>query len=91
MADALCLEGKLDLAAASDLRDTLLAQPPGDVVVDLGAVTLMGALCAQVLVAAAASLQAKGHALQITNCPDPVAGHFAAMGLSPDTLTGSTA
>ena len=44
-----------------------------------------------VLVAAAASLQAKGHALQITNCPDPVAGHFAAMGLSPDTLTGSTA
>ena len=86
MSERLHLTGKLDLAAAPKLRDRLLAQAPGDVDVDFADVTMLGALCLQILVAAARAQAAGGHALHIINCPDAVKAHFAAMGLSPDTL-----
>ncbi|WP_432816853.1 STAS domain-containing protein [Sulfitobacter sp. JB4-11] len=86
MADVLTPKGKLDLAAATDLRTALMAQPDGDITLDLGQVTQIGALCMQVCVAAGKSLRAKGHYLQIINTPDPVMAHLQAMGMTPETL-----
>jgi len=86
MAEPLAPKGKLDLTAASDLHAAFVAHPEGDVVLDLSAVAHMGALCLQVCVAAARTLQAQGNTLQIINTPDAVTAQMHAMGLNPETL-----
>lgn len=86
MADALSPKGKLDLSAASDLHAAFVAHPGGDVVLDLAEVSQMGALCLQVCVSAAKTLQAQGHQLGIVNTSDTVLAQLGAMGLTPQTL-----
>jgi anti-anti-sigma regulatory factor len=91
MTDVLSPKGKLDLTAAADLHAAFMAQPDGDVVLDLGGVALMGALCLQVCISAARTLGAQGHAVRVINTPDHVAAQMAAMGMTPDTLGGHAA
>lgn len=86
MADALSPKGKLDLSAASDLHAAFVAHPGGDVVLDLAEVSQMGALCLQVCVSAAKTLQGQGHQLDIVNTSDTVLAQLGAMGLTPQTL-----
>lgn len=86
MADALSPKGKLDLTAASDLHAAFVAHAGGDVVLDLSNVSQMGALCVQVCVSAAKTLQGQGHHLEIVNTPDAVLAQMGSMGLTPETL-----
>ena len=78
--------GKLDLAAAKSFHAELLSRAGGNITLDLSGVTHMGALCAQICLSAARTLQANGHSLQLTNTPDTVTAHLTSMGLSAETL-----
>ena len=52
MISPIALDPNLDIRAAAPLRDALLAQAGSPVTLDAGAVTRLGALCLQVLLAA---------------------------------------
>ena len=86
MGDAVAPSGKLDVSAASDLHAAFVAQPAGDVVLDLSGVAQLGALCLQVCVAAAKTLQAQGHRLEVVNTPDSILAQMQSMGFTPETL-----
>lgn len=86
MTEPLILQPKLDLPAAAPLAEELKTRLGGSVVVDAGQVTQIGALCLQVLLAAATSLKAAGHGMSITNANDKVVEQLAQMGFSPETV-----
>lgn len=83
MAEPLCLEGRLDLGAAAALHAALLARRGGDLQIDMSAVSFVGALGLQALLAASRSLRARGHGLQLCHVPAPVLQQMQAMGLPP--------
>ncbi|NIZ09902.1 STAS domain-containing protein [Pseudooceanicola sp. HF7] len=86
MTEPLVLQPKLDLPAAAPLAEELKARLEGDVVLDARDVTQIGALCLQVMLAAATSLKAAGHSLSLTNVNDRVVEQLAQMGFSPETV-----
>ncbi len=86
MAETLNLEGKLDVTAVESLHEQCLALKGQDVVLDLSKVTLMGALCLQVCVAAARQALATNHSFTVVNTPDAVLAQINAMGLTPETI-----
>lgn len=90
MAEPVAPRGKLDLAAVDDLYQALNERRTQDVVLDLGAVTLLGALCLQVCLATAKTVRAAGNTFSIVNVPDTVIAQMAAMGFTPETLAEGT-
>ncbi|WP_010141372.1 STAS domain-containing protein [Oceanicola sp. S124] len=86
MTEPLVLQPKLDLPAAAPLADALKARLDGDLTVDGKDVTQLGALCLQVLLAAAISLKSRGHRMTLTHFSDKVVKQMAQMGFSPETL-----
>lgn len=86
MTEPLVLQQKLDLPAAAPLAEDLKARLTGDVVIDAGQVTQIGALCLQVLLSAATSLRSAGHSMSFTNVNDRVVEQLAQMGFSPETV-----
>lgn len=88
MADTLVLKAKLDLSAAPDLHAQLLPLCEADLVLDACDVTHMGALCTQIMIAAGRKVHSGGHRLKMINASDRVLGQLAAMGLSPEQVTG---
>ncbi len=66
MTAALQLAARLDLGAAKPLHAALLSRCGGDLVLDAGQVTHLGALGLQLLLSAAQSWRQAGHALAIT-------------------------
>ena len=87
MTDPLKPEGKLDLTAVSDFHDQVRAIAERDVTVDLEKVTLIGALCLQVCIAAARSAKAANTKFQIINATDTVLAQMKSMGFTPESLT----
>ena len=55
-------------------------------VLDLGAVSHMGALCLQAALAAARSARGSGRSFALINVSDAVLGQLSAMGFTPETL-----
>ena len=86
MTEPLVLQQKLDLPAAAPLAEELKSRLGGDVVLDASEVTQIGALCLQVMLAAATSLKGAGHSLSLTNVNDRVVEQLAQMGFSPETV-----
>lgn len=85
-ADSVSPVGKLDLVAAKSFHAEMLDRSGGDIRLDLSGVTLLGALCAQICLATAQSLQRAGHTLTITDISEAAQAHLASMGLSPEKL-----
>jgi len=67
---ALVLPAHLDLAAAAPLKAALLARRGGDLTLDGSSVSRLGALCLQVLLAAAATWRSDGRAFEVSS-PSP--------------------
>ncbi|MDF1854081.1 STAS domain-containing protein [Pseudooceanicola sp.] len=86
MAEALILQSQLNLSAADPLAQDLRARLGGDITLDARAVTHLGTLCLQVLIAAAHSCQQTGHRFNMVNAPDWMTSQLEMMGLSPETL-----
>jgi len=86
MADRLVLDAKLDLAAAAKLQGKLEKALNAPVSIDAGQVSHMGALCTQILLAAARKAKTRGHAFNIINTSDRVLEKLSAMGLSPEII-----
>ncbi len=85
MADAICLPAKLDTVALRDLcTDLTRALGERELRLDAGDVTHMGALGAQMILAAARDLRACGGAFEIVAISDRARDQLAMMGLSPD-------
>lgn len=87
MTDPIALVPKLDLAAASDLKATLQTQTQEEVVLDFSQVTHFGALCVQVLLAAANTAISEGRKLSLVNVSDRVVDQLRVMGLTPEMIT----
>ena len=86
MSDPLVLQSKLDLPAAEPLAAQLKEMTGGDVTIDAGPVTNIGALCLQVLLSAATSLKAAGHKMTISNASDRVVEQMSQMGFTPESI-----
>lgn len=86
MGERLSLAGKLDVSAVGQLHSDLVARAGQDVTVSLGAVTHLGALCAQALISAAGGARANGNCLNLIDAGDRVLGQLAAMGMTPETI-----
>jgi chemotaxis protein CheX len=90
-AQVLTFEGKLDLSTVGGLHKALLVAGDRDIIVDLARVTQLGALAMQMLIAASAALQAKGHRLRLANISDRVIAQIGAMGMTPEAISGAGA
>lgn len=86
MADPIAPTGKLDLTAVASFHEAMGAAAQRDVTLDLGKVTLIGALCLQSCIAAARASRAAGHDFHIVNVPDVVLGQMKLMGFSPEGI-----
>lgn len=87
----LVLHARLDLSAAGTLHAALLARSGAPLRIDAGAVTHLGALCLQILLAAARDWRRRGVVLMV----DPVSPQFdrllSAYGLGPADLQSTAA
>ncbi len=83
----LSLEPRLDLRAAAPLVEALKARRGGDLVLDAGEVTQIGALAVQAIRAAARAWAEDGHALGFENATIDLADQLGLLGFTPETLT----
>ena len=83
---ALTLAPRLDLSQVAALTADLRARTGADLVLDAGAVTHLGGLGLQVLLAAAASWRAAGHALSVHPRSEAFDEALTLFGVTPDTL-----
>ncbi|TMM54663.1 STAS domain-containing protein [Sulfitobacter sabulilitoris] len=81
------LDPKLDLPAATPLRRALCDAAAGDLTLDAGRVTHFGALCLQVLCAAAADRRSQGARLSVVNTSDRVLDQLRVMGMTPESIS----
>lgn len=89
MTEPYMLAPRLDLTASQGLVTHLLSVPKGQaIILDASAVTHMGALCTQALIAAGISSKESGGSLQITNASERVENQLGSMGLSLDAIMG---
>jgi len=87
MTDPVQMAPKLDLSAASDLMATLQGRKEDDVVLDFSEVKHLGAICVQVLVAAATSFNAENRKLSMVNVSERVTDQLRVMGMSAETIS----
>lgn len=90
MTARITLDARLDLPAAAPLAEALKASTGQDVEIDAGAVTHLGGLCLQVLLAAAAAWRAGGQGLTLSNRSDDFDSALAVFGLTPEALISET-
>ena len=57
-----------------------------DITLDLSKVTYFGALCLQVVIAAATAVRAAGHNVSLVNASDRVVEQLRVMGQSPESI-----
>ena len=82
---ALCLGPEMTIAQAAQHRDTLvdaMAAAPGDLQLDLAAVSDFDSSGVQLLLSARRSLAERGHALQIVAASAPVRDALTLFGLA---------
>lgn len=80
------LNGRLDSAAATQLRNDLIARRGVDLNVDAEGVVSLGAMSAQVLLAAAQAWRQDGRSLAIGNASAPFSESLKLMGIGADLL-----
>ena len=91
MAERYAPQGKLDLAAVSDLHAWFISSKGQDLVLDLQDVSLFGALCVQCCLVGANAAQTAGNSFQITGASEAVLAQLSSMGFTPESLSeGST-
>lgn len=78
------LNGRLDSAAAARLKQDLVARHGADLTVDAGGVASIGAMSAQVLLAAAQAWRQDGRSLKIGNASAPFSEGLRLMGMTAD-------
>ncbi|WP_299671906.1 STAS domain-containing protein [uncultured Roseobacter sp.] len=86
MSEPIVLASRLDLPAASALKTQLKAQTEGDLILDLSEVKHLGALCLQVMLAAATTAVAAGRSVSVINATDRVTDQLRVMGMTPETI-----
>lgn len=86
MTEQLSPSGKLDLSAVAGFHSELVALSGNDIQLDLGDVSLFGALCVQACVAAARDARENGCRFEVLNASDAVLLQLSAMGFTPETL-----
>lgn len=86
MSETIVLAPKLDLSAASELMTILRAQDAAEVEIDMSEVKHLGALCLQVLLAAAKTSRTENRTITITNTSDRVIDQMRVMGMTPETI-----
>jgi len=82
----LTLPAKLDISAVAGLHADLVARKDQTVELDLSDVTHFGALCLQVIIAAARKANSTGKSLCLRNANDRVLAQLLAMGVTPETI-----
>ncbi|MEM7751823.1 MAG: STAS domain-containing protein [Pseudomonadota bacterium] len=86
MAKQVLLAAKLDTAASAELRDTLIAAQDDDIVLEAGAVQMLGGACVELLMSAAALWHNAGRRLSIQNASPQFLEDLETFGLAPDTF-----
>ena len=86
MPEPLCPKARLNVATVKSFHADLLARKGQDIVCDLSAVTQLGALALQALIAAGRNARAEGKTLKLINTPDRVLEQLRTMGMSPETI-----
>ena len=84
------LAPRLDLPAARPLAEALKARSGTDVVIDAGAVTHLGGLCLQVLVAAALAWREAGRSLTFAALSEDFTEALSVFGLTQEALVSET-
>ncbi|MFK7882312.1 STAS domain-containing protein [Roseobacter sp.] len=87
MSDPITLAPRLDLSAASALMTTLKDHKDGDLTMDLSEVSHLGALCLQVMIAAATAAVAAGRSVSVVNASDRVIDQLRVMGMTPEAIS----
>lgn len=87
MTTSMTLAPKLDLRAASQLRDELMANTGADLVLDAAQVNHFGALSLQVIRAAAKSWSTAGHKITLTNVSADIADQLSLLGFTEESAT----
>ncbi|MEM9426308.1 MAG: STAS domain-containing protein [Pseudomonadota bacterium] len=82
----LLLAAKLDTSATTELRDALVAAQDEDVVIDGGAVQMIGGACTELLLSAAAIWRAAGHGFALENPSSQMVDDLGTLGLTPDSF-----
>ncbi|QJF51181.1 STAS domain-containing protein [Roseobacter ponti] len=88
MSDPLVPDARLDLSAAAGLATALRERTEPEVIVDLSEVRHLGALCLQILIAAATAARKDGRSLSLINASDRVIDQLRVMGMTPETIAG---
>ncbi|MBM9594386.1 STAS domain-containing protein [Roseitranquillus sediminis] len=92
MTTRLSLAVKLDQKAAIALADELRGQRGADLDLDAAASRHIGSLAVQVIVSAARTWAASGHALRLVNVSDACVEQLGLLGFTPEGLVeGATA
>jgi len=86
MADPLVLPAKLDLSEVATLHKELLSRQDQDVTLDLSGTSHLGALCLQVIIAAARQTKGAGNQFSMHSTNDQVLAQLAVMGTSPEMI-----
>lgn len=89
MTGTLTLPARLDLVNTRPLADDILARAGGDLIIDAGGVGHLGALAAQVLLAAARDWKSAGHRLTIAPRSAAFDEALAVLGLGDHLGTGA--
>lgn len=84
------LAARLDLPAARPLAAALKAQEGKDIEIDAGAVTHLGGLCLQVLIAAALAWRAAGKSLTFSAQSEDFTSALSVFGLPQEALISET-
>lgn len=84
------LKDRLDFGVAPDLKSEILGSQGNDLVIDASAVTHMGTLCLQILIAAANDWRKSGHKFDLISPSDVCETQLSLHGFSTDTITGVT-
>ena len=90
MTAQIALDARLDLPAAAPLAEALRARTGENLDIDAGAVTHLGGLCLQVLMAAAEAWRSSGNALTFSARSEDFDSALAVFGLTPEALISET-
>ena len=91
MSEPVVLAPKLELAAASALLTSLSSHDAPELVIDMSQVKHLGALCLQVLLAAAKTSNSQNRTMTLTNTSDRVIDQMRLMGMTPETIARGSA
>jgi len=91
MSEPVVLAPKLDLAAASALLTSLRSHDAPELVIEMSQVKHLGALCLQVLLAAAKTSNSQNRTMTLTNTSDRVIDQMRLMGMTPETIARGSA